>query len=232
MTADTRVDGAVDAARRYGDNPFDVAHEMEMARSALLYADRVRLASWRVALMKSWEELRDARGRGDAERLLAALTAVEWARATPGLLEAPNAEIGALMAVPHDELTLGLVEEAVGTSIDSGVRLLEVAFEQPSWRVLNRAVAMGVVELEPLGDRTGYGFSAEAAVAEYLSLVAEHIGPSARAVPMMDFSAFGVFEVGIEVGVLVGDVPRGSREMGWSTSTLATCQRLARPTLT
>src|SRR6478609_2440163 len=51
-------------------DPFDVSHEMAMVKSALLYADHVSLASWRVSMVNVWARMREHRRAGDAAEVL------------------------------------------------------------------------------------------------------------------------------------------------------------------
>jgi hypothetical protein len=205
---------------RYGigpmENPFDVSHEMRMAKSALLYADRVTLASWRVGLVKATEDMFDARERGDAQRLAALYLAIAWNWAQPGQ-RSSSAGVEAMVRDAGHELTIQMLEPAIGPMLEVSRLMISVAMKQPSWRELKEAEDLGILEVRRMGTLTGFGFSREAAIVEYLALVRGHLAPDAPGVPMLDYSAQGVYEVGTKVGVLAGPLPRAATELALAT---------------
>lgn len=198
---------------RYGrsaqTNPLDVGLEVAMLKSALLYADHLVLASWRVSLVEAWAAVKDGRERGDARQVVRLLGAVEYATSKD-----PPPQLAALTEIPADELTLSNVEAAAGDRLQLVDFLLDAALNQPSWRELRTAMEAGVVDIKEMGSQTGFGFAKEAAIAEYLGLITELTSPENRAVPMLDYSAAGVLEVGREVGLLKSPLPRSSTELG------------------
>lgn len=190
-------------------NPLDITLEVAMAKSALLYADRVTLYSWRVSLVQAWAAIRASRQGGDASRVIRLLGAVEFAFA-----KETSPALATLTEIPPEALTLSAVETAVGDRLQQVDLLLDAALDQPSWRDLGKAVDLGLVTLSDMGNGTEYGFSREAAIAEYLALIRDLTAGTNRAIPMLDYSAAGVLEVGTEVGLLPTPLPRSSTEMG------------------
>jgi hypothetical protein len=201
---------------RYGRpamiDPFDVSHEMAMVKSALLYGDRVSVASWRVSMVYAWTRMRESRRAGDAVEVLRLLGALEWARARQGAKE-PNPVLAALAEIPADDLTLSAIDSTMGGRLREVDVLLDAAISAPSWRELIRAVELGVVEIRAMGDATGFGFSREAAIAEYLRLIADLTDPRSTATPMLDYSSAGVLEVGTDVGLIKPGLPNARSEV-------------------
>jgi hypothetical protein len=193
-------------------DPLDVSHEMAMVKSAVLYADRVSVASWRVSMVNAWARVRESRRAGDATEVLRLLAALEWARARHGATD-PNPVLAALAAIPADDLTLNAIESAMGGRLGEFDGALDAALSTPAWRELVMGVELGVVEIRAMGDATGFGFSREAAIAEYLHLIGELTEPTSAAVPMLDYSSAGVLEVGTHVGVLKTGLPHASSEV-------------------
>jgi hypothetical protein len=110
------------------------------------------------------------------------------------------------------DLTSDVVESAVGGRLDELDAMLDAALATPSWRELRLAEELGVVEIRSMGTMAGVGFSREAAIAEYLRLIADLTEPSSSAAPMLDYSAAGVLEVGTTVGALKHELPAASVE--------------------
>ena len=197
---------------RYGrppmTDPVDISHEMRMVKSALLYADHVTVASWRVAMVRALLRARTARNTGHAVDLLMALSAVEWARAKSPSRGLPM-PYQALEATPPTVLTVEEVTRQLGPAIAEGDTVVEVALRTKPWRELLEAEKLGLVDVMDMGFTTGFGFSREGAVAEYLALLADCTKAESDASPMLDYSSAGVLEVGRNVGILnQGPEPR------------------------
>ncbi len=193
-------------------NPLDLVHELGLTKSALLYADHVSLASWRVSMVQAWAEIRVAERAGDAAQVLRLLAAVEWARAGAGSQDASSA-VSTLRQVPPEDLTLDVIQAHLGNRLRELDLLLDFSLETPSWRDLQAAINAGLVEVVRMGTRTEFGFSREAAIVEYMSLLGEITQPVSQTVPMLDYSGAGVLEVGSNVGVLTRPLPGTSTEL-------------------
>ena len=110
--------------------------------------------------MQAAAAIRTRRASSEARDVVRILAAVEYAFAKeppPGLL--------VLRQIPAEELTLQQVESAVGDRLESVDALLDAASAQPGWRELRIAIDRELVTLEPMGERTEFGFSEEAAIA-------------------------------------------------------------------
>lgn len=195
--------------------PYDIQHEMQLVKAALLYADRVALASYRVSWVLTWRQLDEARQRGDlAEvvRLLAALAGTRWTFTSS---EQPEGD-----RPPGRAQDLEGFESRVTSVVDRFRGRVESALGQASWQELRRAVESGALEIRPIGLLTEYGFNSGAVVGELIGLLADVLGPSSKTVPMLDERVSAILRAAGTTG-LVGTMPIAASEVGLAAHYIA-----------
>lgn len=176
--------------------PFDVSHELGLAKAALLYADQVRLVSPLVDQVQQWRRI----VAGDVDDLP---TMIEYLQ--------PYWEEGYRpLALPSRETAAALAEGF----------LARVEREQ-SWMELQRGTSEGLIEIGAVPVLQDQGFHPGTVIGGLIGFLADALDPANREIPMLDASVGAVLKAATSVGVITRPLPPGSREVGVASHYIA-----------
>jgi hypothetical protein len=190
-----------------GRTNLDVEHETHLVKAALLYADRVTLASPRVAMLASIAGLLvlDERDRGAA--------VLEMVQALPQGREIKE-QIDRLRGQKHKTLDqifrLRDLERDLRSSGAEMTEHVETILNEAGVEELGKAIAAGALDLDGLGinepkgiDRIAYRVS---------DLLAAMVAPDSTTYPLLDESTNGLLKAMVKEGVVRSDAGSGTVE--------------------
>lgn len=175
---------------------LDLAHEIEMVKAAVLYADRVTLASPRTSMVAMVGALAGLSGRERTDAVLAMASQLPQAHDL-------NALYAALRRKRHrtkDELlALRRIErELARAGDDLSTRAAGVATEAGLDELLP-AIEAGVLDLDPLGVGEG---DTTVAVERMSDLIADVVAPTSTTLPMFDDGSGGLLRAMLKEGLI------------------------------
>ena len=179
-----------------GDHALDVTHETSLVKAALLYADRVTLASPRVSMLAA---IAPILVMGEDERAAAMLQLVGG---MPGQADTVAA-IRALERKRHKTVDEHYKLKGLKQALREGGGELAATVDEmlTSAGVPELAVAMnaGVLDLDPLGFEEGGGGSKET-VARLVTLLGEVTSASSTTYPLLDEDTAGLLTAMVREG--------------------------------
>jgi hypothetical protein len=167
--------------------PWDISHEIGLAKSALLYADTATLVSPMVAQVEQWRRI----AAGDIEDVQQAVSYLDsfW-DADWGRLQLPSKDAAMALADGY----LSRVER------------------DPSWIELRRAVDGGVLEIGDVPVVADLGFNPATVLGAMIGYLALSMDPKSTAVPLLDPMVTAAFNAAASAGMFPGKLPAGSTE--------------------
>lgn len=195
-----------------GRTSIDVSHEIELVKSALLYADRVTLASPRVAMLAAFSTLVTADPR---ERSQVALSSIEAAGNSS--LAAEVRAVRRKRGKSRDEIfRLRDVELELRHVGDELTGRVERLLDDAGVAELARAMAAGVLELDPLGaDECG---TLDGMPARLADLLAEVVSPASTTYPLLDDSTSAFLRAMLAEGRVPGAALQAAKEPALAAS--------------
>lgn len=192
---------------------LDLRHETELVKSALLYADRVTLASPKVALMASIAGVAtlDRRQRIDAmAELIGVLDTGQDAVRLYSDLRRRRQRLS-----PHERKLLAGMESRLDSSSQDVMAQVDQLLEQAGAGELARALELGLVELHGLGMEQADARNLTDVVIEALAdVLAESVGAAARTFPLFDNDAGDLMRAMVAEGKVVEPRTARSKEAG------------------
>lgn len=192
---------------------LDLRHETELVKSALLYADRVTLASPKVALMASIAGFAtlDRRKRIDAmAELIGVLDTGQDAVRLYSDLRRRRQRLS-----PHERKLLAGMESRLDSSSQDVMAQVDQLLEQAGAGELARALELGLVELHGLGVEQADARNLTDVVIEALAdVLAESVGAAARTFPLFDNDAGDLMRAMVAEGKVVEPRTARSKEAG------------------
>lgn len=175
---------------------FVLAHEIELVKAAVLYADRVTLASPRTTMVAMVGALSGLSGSDRTEALLAMASQMPQAHDL-------NAIYVTLKRKRHkskDELlALRRIERELAKAGDNlSTRAAEIATEAGLDELLP-AIEEGVLDLDPLGVGEG---DTDIMVERMSQLIADIVAPTSTTLPMFDDGSGGLLRAMLNEGVI------------------------------
>lgn len=175
---------------------FALAHEIELVKAAVLYADRVTLASPRTTMVAMVGALSGVSGRDRTEALLAMASQLPQAHTL-------NAAYTTLKRKRHktkDELlALKRLEcELAKAGDDLLARAAEIATEA-GLNALLPAIEEGVLDLDPLGSGEG---DTDVMVERMSELIQDIVAPASTTLPMFDDGSGGLLRAMVNEGAI------------------------------
>jgi hypothetical protein len=180
-----------------GRTDFDVSHETKIVKAALLYADRVTLASPRVAMLASFATILVA---DEGER---AEVALQMAQVLP-----QNADLGARLNSLRAKKRKNVEERFALRDMERHLRetgkdlaaKVERLLTDAGVAELATAMSVGVVDLDPLGaDEPG---GVDQMPYRLGHLLADVVAPGATTYPLLDESTSGLLRAMIAEGAI------------------------------
>lgn len=192
---------------------FDLGHELNLVKAALLYADRVELVSVGASILAGWVELRDT----PRQKRIELIREHSGHRLDPGNLE----KLEQVMGSGHRARRGGLNDREriqariqLRAVLDQGwedlTRLVEEQFESYNARGLREAVGSGLLKLHSFGHTDAEGLLTMAADKVPVSAAVEDVVVEyvERASVAMEGSGYPLFDA------LVGELVRESVRSG------------------
>ena len=175
---------------------FALVHEIELVKAAVLYADRVTLASPRTTMVAMVGALSGLSGRDRTEALLAMASQLPQAHD----LDVVYAALKRKRHKTRDELlALKRIErELANAGDDLAARAAQMATKAGLHELLP-ALEEGVLDLDPLGVGEG---DTDVMVERMSQLIADIVAPTSTTLPMFDDGSGGLLRAMLKEGVI------------------------------
>ncbi len=179
-----------------GGGELDVSHETALVKAALLYADRVTLASPIVAMLATVAPFLGLNARERADAVL------EIVGKMPGQADVVAA-IRSLERKKHktvdEHYRLRGLRAALQSSGDEMAEVVEGILTKAGVEELGTAVAAGVLDLDPLG--FDEGGDSERVVQRVTSLLSDVVAPGSTTFPLLDEDTAGLLGAMVKEGI-------------------------------
>jgi hypothetical protein len=179
-----------------GGGELDVSHETALVKAALLYADRVTLASPIVAMLAT---VAPFLGLNAQERADAVLEIVGQMPGQGEVVAAIRALERKKRKTVEEHYRLRGLTAALKSSGDDMAKVVEDILTKAGVEELGTAVAAGVLDLDPLG--FDEGGKSERVGERVTSLLAEVVAPGSTTFPLLDEDTAGLLAAMVKEGV-------------------------------